>query len=165
MPGNLVGITNYNNIFMRNFEYFQSVLEKIRHDYFPEINNLDQITLKIGQRARTRLGSIRSKSLKNRQSIVILNGLFVEEFIPEKIIEATIAHELCHYIHGFSSPLPQLFDHPHRGQTVDKEMIKRGLGDTLKFQKTWLKANWPEIVKANFKKQPRRRRRVVYFWR
>lgn len=132
--------------------------------YFNDVKgHRDLVDISFGRRAKTRLGSIKQTGGLKKRSIITINGLFRDEAIPEEIINATIAHELCHFVHGFSSPLPQLASHPHQGGIVDKELKGRGLGDLLTFQKKWLKTEWPAIVKANFKPVARlRRRRVRY---
>jgi len=145
---------------MRNHEYLQSRLDSIITNFFPEIDN-SRITIIFGRRARTRLGSIKQpKSLES--SVVTINGIFADESIPTEIIDATIAHELCHYIHGFSSSLPQLLSHPHRGGVVNTEIRNRGLGHILDFQTRWLKTSWPSIVKSHFPNIVRRRRRIRF---
>ena len=134
-------------------------------DYFANIkDHRDLVYIAFGRRARTRLGSIKQTGGLEKRSIITINGLFRDEAIPKEIINATIAHELCHFVHGFSSPLPQLVSYPHQGGIVDKEMKSRGLGNLLDFQKKWLKTEWPGIVKANFKPTARRRRARFIRW-
>jgi len=81
-------------------------------------------------------------------------------------VTATIAHELCHYAHGFSSPLEQRHPHPHYGGVVTKEMKARGFEKELKMQKKWLKEVWPELLREKMPPRTirRRRRRVVIKW-
>lgn len=142
---------------MRNNAWLESRLEMIQKAYFADIKPSNAIVIKFGREARTRLGSIRKqygKSFINRitnhyDSEILMNGLFKNETIPDYIIDATIGHELCHYAHGFSSPLPQLSRYPHSGKIVDREMIKRGMGDMLLNQKKWLKQNWVRVIKEN----------------
>jgi hypothetical protein len=98
-------------------------------------------------------------------SKITINGLFRDQAIPSKIIDLTIAHELCHYLHGFTGEREKLFRYPHQGGIVDLELKKRGLATDLRFQKKWLKEEWPKIVKENFSvfRQKRRiyRRRAL----
>lgn len=145
---------------MRDDRSLIDLLDSIIAINFPEVaDHRELLSINFGRRARTRLGSIKQTRGRGKQSIITINGLFREEKYPTDIIRATIAHELCHFVHGFSSPLPQLASFPHLGGIVDKELVSRGLGDLLKFQKRWLKAEWQGIVKANFKPTTRRRRR------
>lgn len=142
---------------MRDNAWLESKLDSIQREYFADVNFCNNIVIKFGRKARTRLGSIRKqygnsfrRRLLNRyDSEILINGIFKQDFIPEYVIDATIGHELCHYAHGFSSPLPQLSRYPHSGRLVDKEMIKRGMGDMLLNQKKWLKVNWIRIIKEN----------------
>lgn len=142
---------------MRDNAWLENRLDEIWEEYFSDIEKINEVTIKFGRSARTRLGSIRRKtervanSHKNTKSEIIITGYFKDEIVPEYMIDLTIAHELCHYAHGFSSPHPQLMNHPHRGNIVDKELIKRGLGDQLLAQKKWLKDEWPTIVKLKVK--------------
>jgi hypothetical protein len=143
---------------MRNSDFLHSRLSSIAGVHFPEID-LDLVAIHFGRRARTRLGSIRQLP-GTKTSLITMNGLFADEAIPVGIVDATIAHELCHFVHGFSSHLPKLLDHPHRGGVVDKELQNRGLGGLLDYQQKWLKSTWPGIVRANFTPTHRRRRIV-----
>ena len=52
---------------------------------------------------------------------------FRDPAIPEQIISATLVHELCHYAHGFSSPLPRKYSSPHAGGVILRRNEKRGL--------------------------------------
>jgi hypothetical protein len=85
--------------------------------------------------------------LPESTSIITINSHFQDLTIPEEVITVTIAHELVHYSHGFSSPHPQLYQYPHLGGIVSKELIKRGLKEQLIYQKKWLKQNWRQYVK------------------
>lgn len=147
---------------MRDNHDLDAILDELISANFREIlSHRDFLSILFGRKARTRLGSIK-QSLGQRMSIITINGLFKNDEYPTEIIKATIAHELCHFVHGFSSPLPQLSTHPHLGGVVDKELMSRGLGDLLSFQKKWLKIEWQGVVQSNFKATARRRRRVRY---
>jgi hypothetical protein len=142
-------------------------MNQIWRDHFSDVPQKNNVKIKFGRRARTRLGSIRRignrrfLSQENPDSEIILTGYFKEEKVPEYIIDLTIAHELCHYAHGFSSPLPQLFKYPHLGGLVDKELVKRGFGPALKEQKKWLKEVWPTIIGVRTRRYRRRKQRIV----
>jgi len=141
---------------MRNNEWLDQKLDYIWQTYFANVPRSNEVSIAFGRCARTRLGSIRKTSRKSDfASQILITGYFKDEKVPEHIIEAVIAHELCHYAHGFSSPLPQLFKYPHQGRAVDREMIKRGLGDILLAQNKWLKNEWKAVIGP-----VKRRRRV-----
>lgn len=150
---------------MRDNEWLKDKLESIWRRYFVDVSYSDKVSIKFGRKSRTRLGSIKQtgalnyrsrlkaesfslRSKNKNDSIITLTGYFIDERVPEYIIDLTIAHELCHYAHGFSSPLPQLFKYPHKGGVVDKELAKRGFAVQLRDQKKWLKTIWPQIIKV-----------------
>lgn len=143
---------------MRDNEWLENRLEYIQRKHFADLNISKTLTIKFGRRAKTRLGSIKkvySKSLLEKmagkfETEILITGYFKDEKVPEYVIDATIGHELCHYAHGFSSPLPQIANHPHRGSIVRKELEKRGMGEIEKKQKKWIKQNWNNFV-ANSK--------------
>jgi len=159
---------------MRNNQYLKEKLDNIWQTYFADVPRRNEVNITFGRCARTRLGSIKliqkskiknqndKSKFKNLPSQIVITGYFKDGAVPEFMIDAVIAHELCHYAHGFSSPLPQLFKYPHQGRAVDREMIKRGLGDTLLAQQKWLRLEWKKIIGAP-KRRVRRRRRVT-FW-
>lgn len=141
-------------------------------NHFSDIVPTNEIVIKFGRKSRTRLGSIGMTGWqsKNRAvgyrgrgdhgvSVITLTSYFQLEAVPEEIIDATIAHELVHYVHGFHSPRPQLYAHPHRGGVVETELERRGLLELTIRQQKWLADNWRTIVGPSIK--PRKRRRYV----
>ena len=142
---------------MRNDDWLENRFDNIMRSHFSDVSAPNSVFIKWGRRARTRLGSIRKvfpKSILKRlagdfDTLVIINSRFKDEAIPEYVVDATIAHELCHYAHGFSSPLPQAALHPHKGGIVTLELKKRGIGEALKLQKKWLKLNWQKYIEQN----------------
>jgi len=142
---------------MRNDDWLENRFDKIMKKHFSDVEAPNSVFIKWGRRARTRLGSIRKvypKSILKRlagdfETQIIINSHFKDEKIPSYVVDATIGHELCHYAHGFSSPLPQATMHPHKGGIVTREMKNRGMGNTLSLQKKWLKQNWQKYIKNN----------------
>ena len=135
-------------------------------NYFDDVPRKNLVLIHFGKYAKRQLGCIRwvnsrskVKSLyKGREdehkeqddkriSQITLTRYFQDTFIPDFVVDSTIAHEMVHYAHGFNSPLPQLFDHPHRGNIVTKELIKRGLGKDLDLSNRWLKKHWYNYIK------------------
>lgn len=161
---------------MRSDKWLENELRGIWQKYFPDLEKKNEVVIRFGRRARTRLGSIkqaqslktRAQSFSNNPTIITINGLFKDEKIPNFVLTATIAHELSHYAHGFSSPHNKSYDHPHYGGVVRKEMINRGLEDEYVLSKRWLKENWKDYLLKNcpsFSKKRRRRRKVIYVFR
>lgn len=150
---------------MRDQEWLNNLLVKIWLAYFKDVAIKNQIVIKFGRRARTRLGSISVNPKNPRLSVIRVNGLFKNYDIPEGIVKATIFHELCHYIHGFNSGHEQKFHHPHKGGVMRQEFKERGLENLYIYQKRWLKNNWPQVVNRYMLPVKRRRRyasRILY---
>lgn len=167
---------------MRDDTWLFQKLDELWDGHFSDIPQNNDVLIKFGRRARQRLGSVKqetsifchsraggnlSKQDKNRKTAIIINGLFRDPAIPEYVVTAVIAHELCHYAHGFSSPLEQRHPHPHYGGVVAKELKERGFEKELKLQKKWLKEKWPEYLKEKMpatRARKRSRKRVIIKW-
>lgn len=111
----------------------------LREMHFTDVPQGYPIVARFGIRARYRYGSITGR---NGQSIILANQLFADPYVPTYVVDATLAHELAHYAHGFGSGLPRLYPDPHRGGVVDKELEKRGLGELTLKAEQWRKACW-----------------------
>lgn len=155
----------YNIFAMRDDIWLTNRLVKIWKENFPDINDGNELEIHFGRNSKTRLGSIvmRKKSHKKRRllrshvrsltaddvvSIVTISGFFRDEDIPESVVDGIIAHEFCHFVHGFNSMREKRFCNPHQGGIIDKELKQRGLEETLKFQKKWVKENWQNYIKG-----------------
>jgi hypothetical protein len=152
------------NRFMRDQSWLEGRLADIWNNHFDDIAEKNPLIIRWGRRARTRLGSIRYDKKRN-ESRILMNALLKDEKVPQYVIDATIAHELSHYAHGFSSSHEQLYAHPHRGGIVDKELVNRGLGGALKSQQRWIKSNWLSLIREVPRVRRRRVRRVRYVLR
>ncbi len=136
----------------RNDEYLENRLYTIIKKHFSDIEFSNQVFIKFGKRSRRQLGCIKRKSvrgffdiLKNKidnPSIITITGYFKDISIPEYVLDATIAHELVHYAHGFQSPLKKIYNHPHKGNIVKKELYKRNFQERHDMAEIWLKENW-----------------------
>ena len=127
---------------MRNDIWLKEKLDKIWELLFPEVPRKNNVYIKFKGKSIRRFGCIKRKG---KDSLIEINSLFKNEIVPEYVIDTTLAHELVHYMHGFSSPLPRKYKHPHKGGIVDKELIKRGFGHSLKLEKIWAKKDWEKI--------------------
>ena len=142
----------------RNNQWLAAKLNALIGVYFPDLEIKNRLSIRFGKRSRRQLGCIAKKysgSVLKRiqgefESEIRINGLFRSLEIPEEVVYGTIIHELCHYAHGFSSPLPQLSKHPHSGGVIKAEMIKRGAGDIYLIEKKWLKQNWQKYIDQQF---------------
>ena len=130
---------------MRDHAWLQTQLDHLLQGHFADMERPNAITIEFGRQADRRLGSIRM-SRDKRESRILINGRFRDEEIPVEIVHATIAHELCHYAHGFCSPLPKKYKSPHAGGIIERELRKRELGLLCEFEKQWTKNHWPRII-------------------
>jgi hypothetical protein len=145
----------------RDNEWLEQLMFDLWEDYFNDIPRKNFVLIKFGRRAKRQLGSIKwvrgntkVKSLlkkrkddlnlqdEKRITVITISSLFKNVKVPEYVVRATIAHEMIHYTHGFFSPLKQLYNHPHKGGLVRKEMQKRRLGGIYRRSKKWLKEKW-----------------------
>jgi len=149
---------------MRDNKWLQEKLYYIWEEYFVDIPRKNIVMIKFGKKSYRQLGCIKWANTKTRGlrsiqkyyplidddkriSLITISKLFESEVIPENVVLSTIAHELCHYAHGFNSPLKQIYKHPHKGSVIKKELFNRGLQDMYQHTNIWLKKNWQQIVK------------------
>lgn len=148
---------------MRNNDWLKDRLVVLHQNHFSDIMDGNEIEVRFGRYSKTRLGSIviREKTKRSRRlereklktlsaeevvSIITINSHLANPEIPEEIIDGVLAHEFIHFVHGFNSMRKKRYQLPHHGGIISNELKKRGLGDTLRFQKNWLKKNWKRIV-------------------
>ena len=135
---------------MRTNHWLAERLDAIHRQYYADVPIRNVIMVRFGRESRTRFGSIIARPRPGHAqpvSYITINSLFKDEEVPEYVIDATLAHEFAHYAHGFHSPLERLYDYPHKGGVVDKEIIRRGGGDMLKRQKAWAKKEYREFLR------------------
>ena len=130
----------------RDDKWLLSRLDYLWTSYFPDVVQDNQVYIKFGRYSKYRLGSIK-QSRKNRASLITITGMFKDESIPSSVVDHTIAHELVHYTHGFSSTKPKLHKYPHAGRVVDNEMKNRGLGVLVQSYKIWVKQYRDELTR------------------
>ncbi|MBS3111732.1 hypothetical protein J4459_00535 [Candidatus Woesearchaeota archaeon] len=143
---------------IRNETFLKERLEKIWSIYFNDVKKLNEITIRFKGKWKNKFGHIHIK--ENKTTEIVINGFLRDSRVPEYIIDLTIAHELVHYSHGFQSPHPKLYKHPHAGGIVTKDLKKRGFIEQLKQERKWIKEIWQPIIKEEFQKSKRSRR----FW-
>jgi hypothetical protein len=114
-------------------------------NHFSDVPLHNEISVKFSRFSKTRLGSIRMTRDK-KQSVILINGVFRDPLIPVQVVEAVLAHEIVHYVHGFCSPLKRVHRHPHRGGIVKNEMIERGLRHQYEIERRWTKNSWRGMV-------------------
>lgn len=130
---------------MRDDLWLNKRLSEIWALFFSDVVKKNNVKIRFLGRWKNKFGHI--KKLIDGSSEIVINGLFKNERIPDYIVDLTIAHEIVHYMHGFNSPHPQRFKHPHQGGVVRKELISRGFKVPLKIEKRFLKQDWGGIYK------------------
>ncbi len=129
---------------MRNDNWLLARLDHLWSNHFADVSQLNPVFIKFGRFARLRFGSIRLDP-KSGHTLIVITGMFKEQKIPQEVVDHTIAHELCHYVHGFSSPHRKLHKYPHEGGIVNHEMENRGLIYLVKAYKAWIKEYREEL--------------------
>lgn len=122
----------------RDDVWLLSRLDSLWSKYFQDVLQINPVYIRFGRYAKFRLGSIRMDK-KTKCSYITITSMFKNKEIPVDVIDHTIAHELCHYTHGFSSTAPKLHRYPHHGGVIRKELLTRGLGHLSKAYRSWLK--------------------------
>jgi hypothetical protein len=149
---------------MRDDVWLLSRLDHLWSNYFSDVEQVNRVFIKFGRFSRFRLGSIKLDHRTNNSHISI-TSMFQDESIPEAVVDHTIAHELSHYAHGFSSPLKRAHKHPHRGGVVRREMAERGLEHLYDAYQDWLKDYRVQLqesyIPRGYKRKRRRATRVV----
>jgi hypothetical protein len=130
---------------IRDEQWLSERVQLLRHIHFADVPRGYPIVTRFGIRARNRFGSI---GAQDQQTIILVNRLFADPFVPTFVVDGTLAHELAHYAHGFGSGLPRLYADPHRGGIVDKELDKRGLGELSRKSELWRKLNWDNFYES-----------------
>ena len=129
---------------MRSEEWLKERFQQIWQTFFPEVEQRN-IAIRWKGRWKNKFGHITSKP--NKGSEIVINSFFRDERVPEDVIKLTIAHEIVHYMHGFHSHLPKKYNHPHKGNVVNKELTARGFAYAIKQERQWVKEIWPQLLK------------------
>lgn len=131
-------------IYMRDDKWLLSRLDVIWSKHFADVPQINPVFIKFGRFARLRFGSIKLDR-RTKKTYVTISGMFKDERVPQEIVDHTIAHELCHYAHGFSSPHPQLHRYPHEGGVIKKEMEDRSLTCLYDAYRKWIRGYREEL--------------------
>ncbi len=154
---------------MRDHDWLQEQLQFLLNKHFPNVKLTNPLEVKWGREAKYRFGSIKLvpyKSIKRdrgkfpisnfqfpiskinspKKSLITITSMFRDEKIPVGVVHYTIAHELCHYAHGFSSMNRRMFRHPHHGGVINRELTARGAQNLIPIFKKWLKGYRAQIL-------------------
>jgi len=148
---------------MRDNRWLEEKMYFLWENFFVDTPRRNRVIIKFGTNSRRQLGCIKWVTEKTkgvrallrkgvdyddkRISLIIITSYFKDPGVPDEVVLATMSHEMCHYTHGFNSPLQQLYDHPHKGGIIKKEMTKRGLGVLYRQANRWLRHNWSNYLK------------------
>ncbi|MBI4448293.1 hypothetical protein HY643_04900 [Candidatus Woesearchaeota archaeon] len=130
---------------MRDDAWLAERLSQIWNLLFPEVERKNNVIARFKGGWKNKFGHI--KKIREKDTEIAINGLFKNDAIPEYVIDVTLAHELIHYSHGFNSPLPKKYNHPHAGGIVTKELKRRGFSHLLKKEKAFVKKDWLRLYK------------------
>ena len=125
----------------RDDRWLTEEVDDIWARYFPDTPRVNRIDVGWRRPWKRRLGVI-SLSTDERTTRIGLNCLLARPEVPYCVPLVTVAHELVHYAHGFGSPLPRRYPHPHRGGVVVRELKARGLADVFDEYSDWIDAHW-----------------------
>lgn len=126
---------------VRDRWWLRGLLQDVWDQYFSDTPRVNLVRISYGAPWKTRLGSI-TLSDDHRTSYIFVNGLLRLAEVPEYVTTVTIAHEMVHYAHGFGSPLPRRYKHPHRGGIVKRELLRRGMGVEYARYDEWVYDHW-----------------------
>ncbi|TAK30279.1 MAG: hypothetical protein EPO21_19460 [Chloroflexota bacterium] len=125
----------------RGDDWLAEQLENLWEDRFQDTPRVNNVEIYFARPWKTRLGVI-SLIGNGHQTSIRINSLLCDSQVPDEICIVTVAHELVHYAHGFGSPLPRKFAHPHQGNVVSRELVLRGLSRELQYYRDWIADNW-----------------------
>jgi len=145
---------------MRDDKWLLSRLDYLWSEHFDDVPQINPVFIQFGRFSRLRLGSIKMEPA-SKKTFITITGMFKDLTIPQAVVDHTIAHELCHYVHGFSSPHARLHRFPHEGGVIKKEMENRGLIHLFDAYKDWIKTYRVEL-KTQYEKKAKLKK---FVWR
>lgn len=134
-----------NNNENRDDDWLNSRMNYIWGRYFNDVERKNLVFARFKGKWKNKFGHI--KRLKNKSSEIAVNNFFKNKAIPEFMVDLTLAHELVHYSHGFHSPLPKKYKHPHKGGIVTKDLKNRGFKEMIKVERDFIKTKWIKYYK------------------
>lgn len=123
---------------LRDNNWLLARLDHLWSCYFADVSQDNPVFIRFGRYSKYRLGSIKLER-KTSKSKITITGMFKNSKIPTSVVDHTIAHELVHYAHGFSSKKVRLHRYPHAGEIVNKELEQRGMKRLIKEYRAWIK--------------------------
>ena len=130
---------------IRDGRWLTGQLDHIWETWFSDIDRVTPVSIRYVRPWKRRLAVIYLTD-NDRRSFIGVNRLLSDPRVPYTVCLVTIAHELAHYAHGFGSHHPRRYRHPHRGNVVQRELTRRGLGDELRFYTEWTNEVWFDLL-------------------
>jgi hypothetical protein len=128
-------------LLVRDNRWLNHLLERIWDGHFTDTPRANAVRVNFGAPWKCRLGLI-TMSHDESTTYIMVNCLLRALEVPEYVTRITIAHEMVHYAHGFGSPLPQRYKHPHRGGIVKRELHHRGMKSEFERYDAWINNRW-----------------------
>ena len=126
---------------LRDSRWLKEELRYLWANFFADTLRANTVEVSFAGSWKSRLGVI-SLSEDKQTTHIGINSLLSLPEAPYYVARITIAHEMVHYSHGFGSPLPRLYRHPHRGRIVEKELLARGFGQEYRVYQEWIRNHW-----------------------
>lgn len=130
---------------IRDNAWLAGQLDYIWDTWFADIQRVTPVSIRFVRPWKRRLAVIYLTE-GEQHSFIGVNRLLRDWRVPYTVCLVTIAHELAHYAHGFGSHMPRRYRHPHRGNVVQQELSRRGLGDELRFYTDWTNDCWFDLL-------------------
>ncbi|MEX0934458.1 MAG: hypothetical protein WDZ42_01525 [Candidatus Saccharimonadales bacterium] len=139
------------NKHLRTDKWLENLFQDTYNLYFSDVKKKNPIKVEFGRRAKRRLGSINIRPSNSSLSVIRVNGWFRHQCVPKNIVQSVIAHELCHYAHGFNSGSDKTqHKYPHAGGVMKSEFSERGLDKLYEYQCRWIKEQWPKFLQKHY---------------
>ena len=138
---------------VRDDWWLAQMLDRIWSQHFADTPKVNLVRATFGGAWKTRLGLITMTEDQSATYIQINRLLRLIE-VPEVVAKITVAHELAHYAHGFGSPLPRRFRHPHRGGIIKRELVRRGMASDYDNYDSWVYDRWYDFYAERVAGEP-----------
>jgi hypothetical protein len=126
---------------VRTDQWLREALDDVWARHFADTPHVNRVQVSFAGPWKSRLGLI-TMAENQLTTYIQINSLLRYPEVPGFVLTITVAHEMVHYVHGFGSPLPQRFKHPHRGGIVKRELVRRGLAEEYDRYDEWVYSHW-----------------------
>ena len=130
---------------LRDQAWLVNQLDHIWATWFADVERVTPVSVRYVRPWKRRLAVIYLTD-RDRRSFIGVNRLLRDQRVPYTVFLVTLAHELAHYAHGFGSHHPRRHRHPHRGNVIQRELTRRGLGAELRFYTEWTNESWFDLL-------------------